>query len=535
VGKNLLALSPGTRQLIRDLWQTLRDRFASDQRAPRIIEEIRLAREPGAIGDLMAFGLADDIHIRTAARSAIRELLELVSLESLPLLDEMLRREWGYLEYWQGIRPESISSLASVSLDDRAFLRLVASHRNGFVRAEALRLLSNDDSREVIPHILLRLTDWVDQVRSAAELHVRNRLHPAWADSFVNCLPLLDRLAGSSRLNQAMLIWIDGLLCTAACAKALLRGTSSPSYAVRRKSFRLAMVNAAFQPDEVLDRAASDRDVLVRMWAFDSARRIPNCWQNLRERAQNDPYSPIRRMFLESLLSDPGTPSSSLVPFLVDRSAGIRHSCQHLIDNRLSGSSAAHYRAALGQSTGQETSIYIRGLSETGNPDDARTIAALISSASARTRSEVVRGLRRLRSDRELDLVAVLRTDVPSVAREGALSLLISRAIPAVYVWEVCLQNPNVRVCLAVLKVFKHAGKWAQMQVYLEASAHNDPLVSAFAIERLQRWIEASNRSFAQPGSDDRITLPRLFDRIRGKLPAALERELRFVLETSCR
>jgi hypothetical protein len=73
------------------------------------------------------------------------------------------------------------------------------------------------------------------------------------------------------------------------------------------------------------------------------------------------------------------------------------------------------------------------------------------------------------------------------------------------------------------------------MQVYLEASAHSDPLVSTFAIERLQRWIEGSNRSFAQPSASDQTTLPLLFDRIRGKLPSALGRELSFVLETACR
>jgi hypothetical protein len=96
-------------------------------------------------------GLADDGTVRLAARAAIRELLQLVPLESLPLLDEMLRRVWGHLEYWHGLRPESVPRLASVSVDDRVFVRLVASHRNGFVRAGALRLLANDEFVEVIP------------------------------------------------------------------------------------------------------------------------------------------------------------------------------------------------------------------------------------------------------------------------------------------------------------------------------------------------------------------------------------------------
>jgi HEAT repeat protein len=535
--KNLFGLSPATRDLVRELWQkrTLRDRLTGDHRTQGIIEEIRIAKEPAAIGDLMPLGLADNRSVRVATRAAIRELLELVPFESLPLLDEMLRRVWGYLEYWHGLRPENVPGLASVSIDDKVFVRLVASHRSGFVRAEALRLLSNDESPEVIPYILLRLTDWADQVRSAAELLLRRRLHSEFAHGFVRCLPLLDGLARSTRLNQATVREIHGLLSTVACAEALLRGMSSPSHAVRRRCFRLSMASPAFQPDEVLDKATSDPDVLVRIWAFESAANVPNCWRSLRERARDDPYSPIRRIVFESLEADPESPLSSFVAFLVDSSAAIRHPCQHLIDTRLNGSSAAHYRSALNQSTARAASICVRGLAETGNVDDARAIAGLISTPSARTRSEVVRALRRLGADRELDLIAVLKMDVPSVAREAAYSLLLSRAIPAVDIWRECLQNPKTRVWLAVLKVFRHAGKWAQMLVYLEASAHRDPLVSTFAVERLQRWIEGSNRSFVQPSANDRTTLPFLFDRIRGKLPSALERELSFVLDTACR
>jgi len=364
---------------------------------------------------------------------------------------------------------------------------------------------------------------------------VQKRLHSEFADSFVSCLPLLDRLDGSSRLNPATVRGIHGLLCTVTCAAALLWGMSSPSHTVRRRCFRLSMGNAGIKPEEMIDKATSDTDVMVRMWAFESAAKIPNSWQSLRERALKDPYSSIRRIFFESLEADPETPLFSFVAFLMDPSAAICHSCQHLIDTPSNGSSAAYYRSALDGCTGQAASICVRGLAETGNADDVKAIAGLISRASARTRSEVVRALRKLGADRELDLIAVLKMDVPSVAREGAHSLLLSRAIPAVDVWRECLQNPNSRVWLSVLRLFRHAGKWAQMQVYLEASAHSDQLVSAFAIERLRRWIEGSNRSFAQPSGSDRTTVRLLFGRTRGKLPPALERELSFVVEKTCR
>jgi HEAT repeat protein len=535
VRKNLFRLSPVIRDLARELWYrpTLRDRLTIDRQTLNIIEEIRLAKEPAAICELMPFGLADSRNVQMAARAAIRELLELVPFEYLPLLDERLRRTMGYLENWRGLRPESVHRLASTSLDDQVFVRLVASHWSGYVRAEALRLLSEDRSLDAIPYILLRLTDWVDQVRYSAELLVRQRLHAEFADRFVSCLPLLDRLARSVRINPATVWTIHGLLCTVACAPALLRGMSSPSHEVRRTCFRLSVANAAFQVDEVLDKAASDPDVMLRMWAFESALKIPNSWRSLRERALRDPYSPIRRIVFESLKVDPETPMSSLVEFLMDPSAAIRNACQDLIDTRFNGDSAAYYRSALDGSSGQTLSICVRGLAEIGNVDDAEAIARFISNPSARTRSEVVRALRKLGAEQELDLVALLKAEAPSVAREAAHSLLLSRTIPAVDVWQECLQNPRPRVWLSVLRLFRHAGKWAQLQVYLEATAHSDPLVSAFAIERLQHWIEGFNRTFTQPSGSDRTILPLLFERVKGKLPLAIERELGFLLESA--
>jgi len=81
----------------------------------------------------------------------------------------------------------------------------------------------------------------------------------------------------------------------------------------------------------------------------------------------------------------------------------------------------------------------------------------------------------------------------------------------------------------------RYAAKWAQLRVYLEAVAHSDLPVSTFAIGRLQRWLDWSNRSFAQPTSADKTDLPILFEGIGENLPAALANQLRFVVQAACR
>jgi hypothetical protein len=261
VRKNLFGLSPATRNLIRELWlkPTSREQWTNDERTLGLIEEIRIAKEPATVGELMPLGFSDQDSIRRAARATIKELVALVPLDFLPLLDESLRRPSHYLGDWHGLRPERVCCFPVRSHDDAVFMRLVASHRSGYVRAEALKLFESDLSAEALPFVLLRLVDWVDAVRSAAESQVRQRLQPEYADSFVASLHLVDRLMASTRFSRVIADSIREFLCSLKCAEAVRRGLNSTQHSLRRTCFRLSLANPAFSPREVPEKAVPIR------------------------------------------------------------------------------------------------------------------------------------------------------------------------------------------------------------------------------------------------------------------------------------
>ena len=314
-------------------------------------------------------------------------------------------------------------------------------------------------------------------------------------------------------------------------------GLRSKVYRIRRQCFVIAAGNPGTSLQEVFDAATSDPDVMVRKWAYSSAAKmIPHDWSRFRERASIDVYSPIRRISFESFEGDRSVQPDRVLGFLFDRSAAIRRECQSVARKRFDKSAAGIYRNALeSDNLHGSVDVCITGLAETGDSGDVPAIARLLSSTSARTRRSVLRAIRSLGSDEGVDLIAILRADVPSVAREAAFTLLTRRTVPADFVWRESLRNRNPRVCRAVLKLMRYAAKWAQLRVYLEAVAHSDLPVSTFAIGRLQRWLDWSNRSFAQPTSADKTDLPILFEGIREKLPAALANQLRFVVQAACR
>jgi len=212
--KDVLSLSTPIRDLARELWRkpVLGTDRTGDRRILEIIERIRQAREPGAIADLMSLGLADETNIRSSARAAIAELVNLLSPESLAPLDEALRRAWGYLDYWHGLRPDVVSSLRPLTRDDVVFSRLIASHRNGYVRDEALKLPGHGCVCGGSSIHFVASRRLVDPIRKTAEGHVRQRLRSENAGTFVAYLPLLGRFAGSTRLNRDLQDEIMALL-----------------------------------------------------------------------------------------------------------------------------------------------------------------------------------------------------------------------------------------------------------------------------------------------------------------------------------
>jgi hypothetical protein len=532
--KHLFEISPETRALLAEARRkpTLLEWRSTDQRLLRIIMNIKASGEPGAIGHLLHLGLAESGSVRSASREAIRNLLALIPAQAIPELDEAVRREWRYLDLWCGLRPETVAATTINAEEDAAFLRVATCHQSGYVREQAIKGLAQDQSSNALPFLIVRAADWVAQVRMAAQLEMCRRLETRYADAFVSCLALLDRLRGSQRFAPELWDSIRRFLQEPNSLEALQKGLKSNDHAVRRHSFVLAVENPGFKVREVVEAAAFDTDVLIRKWAFTFTRNeMPKDWPEFRKRAAGDPFSAIRRMAFESLIGEPSPQADLLLGFLLDSSPAIRHSGQDLLPKLLNVSVPDYYRAALAANR-RPRSICALGLAEVGDANDAPSIAAVMRDFSAKTRSAAIRALRILGVMDEESLFKALHEDVPSVAREAVISLLSARVASADVIWKEALVNEHPVVWRTVLKLFGRVDKWTRLKVYLEAVAIKDNDTSAFAVERLRIWLAHYNRSFTLPHASDASHISAIFGSARHKLPADVARGLDFIVKT---
>ena len=87
-----------------------------------------------------------------------------------------------------------------------AIMAVAASHRNGYVREAAVRGLAESRDGRAVPHLLLRLNDWVNQVRAAAREAIEVFLQPAFAADVVAALPVVSTLIRRTRADHEELI-----------------------------------------------------------------------------------------------------------------------------------------------------------------------------------------------------------------------------------------------------------------------------------------------------------------------------------------
>ena len=530
----LKGLSPAIKELVYPLlaWPNIQARWRGELDTVSRIRSIGDSGEAHAIPDLLSYAFAPNHDVQAVARSAIRNLFERLPLEQLPAFDEALRTAWAHVEDWYGVKP-SVKKLKGRDPDDLVLLSLMSSHRSGYVRAEAIHSLGKDSSGAAIPFLLVRLVDWVEAVRRAADLQLIDKLQPQYGGMFVRCLGLLERLSEHTRFRPAYREWVNDLLRRPACAEQVAAGPDSNRRAVRRACYPLAAGNPALTAKNVLDRALVEADVAIRRWAFSSG---PALWPgneiDWTKLAANDAYPPIRQGAFD-VLARTEISSEELSKFLFDRCTGIRRSCQALCVERFGLVPVAIYREALAGGNSKKTEIAVRGLAETGSCEDGRRLLELLNHHSARVRSAAIRSLGVLNVEQiEEKLLERISSDSRSVAREATSVLLQRKLVSPGAISVAAKQNPDGQAQLAVLRQMWRASKWVQLRLYLDSAASDNRELAECALERLAVWESQFNRTFVQPSVGEPAELLVLAHRVESRLPADLAKRITFIVQS---
>jgi len=503
----------------REAWEHLRklyrvpgafNRFFSKNN-PRLAELKALDRfeERGLIRHI-AFLLFDpDFTLASEAGEMIHKRLSGISARELCELDQAMRENIHY--QFQGASGYYLEDLAKLErfTNPIPFLGICSFSPNGYIREQAVRRLSHFKDGKEIKFLLLRLNDWVPQVRMVAKTEIISRIDTEHIANFVDNLDLFERIYSWDRDDHSnVLNLFEDALAHPHSRDQLIRGLNHSNFRIRRLSVKIAAGKKTILPMDLYKIVARDPDPIVRLQFVTHAKPFldQKDLSELTSALSSDGFMPIRREAINLSVQNGLENSMKLLKnALCDNHSSIREFARwHL---KKQGKSQSHfqsiYREAIKHDPPQIGAL--SGIGEVGEADDVQRVFPFLDHERARLRKAAFRAIANINPEELKDVVLErLQNDTPSVVKEAGNYIV--KHLQFYYVpdlWDIFLNTERhiVKVCL--LSIIERMSKWQRVIYLLGAGEEQSLEIRSIVVKHLDTWMFSFNRSFKQPTSEE--------------------------------
>jgi len=450
----------------------VRSFWSGASRMLELLDRIDKACEPAAAIELVAVlpQLSGAVRVRTA--TVVERLLTPMTAREILRFSDRTRYGLRRLDKF-GDRTSWLDGPDTTMTGVRA---ACTCHPDGYIREAALRQLHAHGDSFVVGFALLRLSDWVPQVRAAAAEVLGGWIEEGRGEEWTRWIEILCRVARAAREDQVE--FIRRIESMVGKTTEVLGALESPEQEVRRYAYALALPRA-----EALQRGLRSPDPVIRLRSAEFAlQRDPT----LADALSRDPYPPIRKVVLHAH-------PELAHQFLFDSARSVRAFARGLLDQ----DAAPIYRAVLDKGEPGRLTAW-RGLAECAEKGDAARFAGALSNPRPTVRAAALGGLARIADEPPLEEAWSAMGDSSPRVRRAGLRILMRHplAIDESRVRQflaVARQASQVRHALALASALP---KWASGPLLLEAtrSVHTE-----LAQARVVRWLSCFNRSFEIP------------------------------------
>lgn len=304
---------------------------------------------------------------------------------------------------------------------------IASLNRNGRVREQAVRALGDMNLHRAVPYLLLRLADWVQPVRLAADQS------------------LFQVLAKDSRaeiLHYARLIWHlqrIGRVDLSEQRRRILQHLRRPELRPATETWlagsdRLAKLliyealeDQLEQHSSLIDRALSDPDVAIRIWiagwlAQQQSTPLHHLRRLIHDRDARVATQTVRRL-------SPAMTQAVRDELLENLSATqrtIRQASRFVLREHAMTDVREHYLVLLRRGAEVRAGA-VAGLGETGRPEDFDHVAVYATSPQAQMRQAAIEAMARLAPERASNALIEALDDSNGKVRRVAIAFLQDR------------------------------------------------------------------------------------------------------------
>ncbi len=439
--------------------------------------------------------------IKESQNSDPVQALRAMSGHGLLCLDEMLRND----SFHQYQRPISSSSPQAKTDGDEpvpdAYLFVAACSPSGFVRERALDAFANYPGPLAFAAGLIRSTDWVTQVRTAAIALVRSIAPQMSPSEIVRFLELAVRLKGRVRVDEDLWqTYIEHRLKASESQEALWTAARDPanSSLLRRSAFEYLMLGDPGNLNQILNAALAVPDIRVGMWALAQTKGLP--WADERARLLKSALAAKHAAVRLSALRQYAT--------LNDSARGVRALAAFELMRTCGENALPVWRAAINHPQRRVSEVAIMSLCESGEPGDLERIASAGVARNAILRASILRGLWRIGSgDLEAQLASALKDRSTRVIRQAAEIYRQGSVALDAATLENALADVEDSRAPYLIALSDSLEKWEGLEFLLHHASSENRVRAECAANHIDRWILSANRRFTAPSADQ---VPRL-------------------------
>jgi hypothetical protein len=362
---------------------------------------------------------------------------------------------------------------------------------NGFVRERALDVMAQKASPEALPHILLRLSDWVPEVRQAAQVALKVVFPTLTVKMFVENRHLLDRLSRVIRVDMtAIQNDIKKELLHPSRAAELESGLFSNDVHERLFCYHYLHDSLPRRPD-LVEKAVCDVDPKVSLWALrflldHSMEKTLDYYRLFLQGRHARIKTYLLRYASQEIIRELGPEIQELI---FDNTRSVRYSSRFVLGLNTSADCRLLYRAKLADATAQTIQPGIlAGLGETGIEEDMFLVQPWLENPRATIRFAAVGASIRLDWNQGRLALAHLG-DSNGKIRGIATDSIQSRLTPELQQRvEVLLETGAIQEKRSSLKILSQLGGWHSLPYALNSLLQDDERLVEIAWSCLWRW-----------------------------------------------
>lgn len=463
-----------------------------DARARDILLRLEALAEPATVPQLLGVALVS--RPRPEAVRAIAAGIRATPITELPWLDEAVRVLWPQVQLGRS-RSKPVLTAEDVPRLEPDLVAVASFHPNGYIREAVVRRLAAEGAA-ALPLLVLRATDWVEQVARPAAAAVRELLPSATDAQIVEALLLLARLSRRARPELRPLL--EGTL--ALLAAPVMRGRLDALIARTDRAARRALVawllRSLHDAETIAWRALDDEDLAVRVagarWLVEHSRQR----DRVLPRLLSDAHPLLRQLGLLHLSNSDPSHVATLRAALMDRARNVRLLARWALARAgAQVSPVAIYRSVLGESTSsRDRATALAGLGETGEPADAAIAERHLAAPQPRLRAAALRAFVRLGGDDASAPARRALRDPSAGVRQVAREVL--RRHPGWWtmadVEPLLVDDVDDGIRLSALELLRGAPKWARLRVLLDVMHSSSSGLRERAGVQLRSWLEGT-------------------------------------------